>query len=147
MPKVSGSGLLECSRAARLDCVPASCVLPPASCVLPALCCAAFELANKRKALALPAGRLTTYGLQLVMHLTCTHTRTHSHTLPYTHSIKALCCFNFLPGRTRRMRNMPPANAEVPTVCSFMRGANNSRRNQSSLNASNFYLSSLPSHA
>lgn len=137
-----------------LDSCPVLCVL---LLVLPAwqpLCCAAFELPTKEKLLhCLQA--LTTYGLQLVMHLTCTHSHTHTYICLYvckqlhTHSqlkrslatAAAACLMSKLvPGLTRRMRNMP-----LPSCVGFMNslallaeGANNSLRNQRSLNAKLF---------
>lgn len=153
--------LLECSSAARLLPCTVLCVL--LLLVLPAwqpLCCAAFEFPTKEKLLhCLQA--LTTYGLQLVMHLTCTHSLTYTHTYIcmyvckqlHTHSqlkrslataaatAAAACLMSKLvPGLTRRMRNMP-----LPSCVGFMNspallaeGANNSLRNQRSLNAKLF---------
>lgn len=76
--------LLECSSAARL----LPCTVGPAA--WQPLCCAAFELPTKEKLLhCLQA--LTTYGLQLVMHLTCTHS--HTLTLTHIHTYIYVCMF------------------------------------------------------
>lgn len=150
--------LLECSSAARL----LPCTVGPACLAAFVLCC--VWVANKRKALALPAGA---YNLRFTAcHALNLHTLTHTHTHTYkyiclyvcrqlhTHSqlkrslataaasaAAAACLMSKLvPGLTRRMRNMP-----LPSCVGFMNspallaeGANNSLRNQRSLNAKLF---------
>lgn len=130
--------------------------------VLPALCCAAFELPTKEKLLhCLQA--LTTYGLQLVMHLTCTHSHTHIYLYIYIYLCKQLhthsqlkhplaaaaaaacaaCLMSkLLPGLTRRMRNMPSPSCFgfMNSLALLAEGASNSLRNQRSLNAKLFFV-------
>lgn len=150
--------VLECCSTPALYCV-SSCWSCLAAFVL---CC--VWVANKRKALALPAGA---YNLRftachaLNLH-TLSHTLTHIHIhiclyvckQLHTHSqlkrsfataaasaAAAACLMSKLvPGLTRRMRNMP-----LPSCVGFMNspallaeGANNSLRNQRSLNAKLF---------